>query len=123
MIACGTRWSGYALPYYFWLGLRGFVGAFLWLAFPLLLLGLGHRFPLLGLMGAGLFAIVVLYVPFMQVRFARTHRFRAFIEVLAVRQVYRRAARVRLRALGPFAVRDAALPAEDRSDSARPRVP
>ena len=82
---------GLRLPYYFWLGLRGFVGAFLWLAFPLLLLGLGHRFPLLGLMGAGLFAIVVLYVPFMQVRFARTHRFRAFIEVLAVRQVYRRA--------------------------------
>ncbi len=82
---------GLRLPYYFWLGVRGFAGAFMWLAFPLLLLGLGHRFWALGLLGAFLFGIVVLYVPFMQVRFARTHRFQAFFEVLAVRQVYRRA--------------------------------
>jgi len=82
---------GLRLPYYFWLGVRGFAGAFLWLAFPLLLLGLGHRFWGLGLIGAFLFGIVVLYVPFMQVRFARTHRFRAFFEVLKVRQVHRRA--------------------------------
>ncbi|MBP3957409.1 hypothetical protein J8F10_19355 [Gemmata sp. G18] len=79
------------LPYYFWLGARGFAGAFVWLALPLLLLGLGHRYWFVGLVGAGLFAVVVLYVPFMQARFARTHRFRAFFEVLKVRQVYRRA--------------------------------
>lgn len=83
--------AGLRLPYYFWLGLRGFAGAFLWLAFPLLLLGQGHRFWGMGLLGAALFAVVVLYVPFMQVRFARTHRFAAFFEVLKVRQVYRRA--------------------------------
>ncbi|VTR92334.1 Putative uncharacterized protein OS=uncultured Acidobacteria bacterium A2 PE=4 SV=1 [Gemmata massiliana] len=82
---------GLRVPYYFWLGVRGFAGAFLWLAFPLLLLGLGHRYWFVGVMGAGLLACVVLYVPFMQVRFARTHRFRAFFEVLKVRQVYRRA--------------------------------
>lgn len=79
------------LPHYFWLGLRGFVGAFVWLAFPLLLLGLGHRFWGLGLLGAALFSVVVLYVPFLQVRFARTRRFAAFFEVLKVRRVYRRA--------------------------------
>ena len=82
---------GLRLPYYFWLGVRGFAGAFVWLAFPLLLLGLGHRFWFVGLAGAGLLAVVVLYVPFLQVRFARTRRFRAFFEVLAVRRVYRRA--------------------------------
>ncbi len=82
---------GLWLPYYFWLGVRGFAGAFMWLAFPLLLLGVGHQFWFLGLVGAFLFGIVVLYVPFLQVRFARTQRFRAFFEVLAVRQVYRRA--------------------------------
>ncbi|MFM8273869.1 MAG: hypothetical protein ACKODX_16270 [Gemmata sp.] len=82
---------GLRLPYYFWLGLRGFVGALMWLAPPLLLLGLGHKFWGPGLLGAALFAVVVLYVPFMQVRFARTRRFRAFVEVRKLRQVYRRA--------------------------------
>ncbi|HEY1188846.1 MAG TPA: hypothetical protein VGE74_14420 [Gemmata sp.] len=79
------------LPYYFWLGVRGFAGAFVWLALPLLLLGLGHKFWGLGLLGAALLAAVVLYVPFVQVRFARTNRFAAFAEVLKVRRVYRRA--------------------------------
>ena len=31
------------LPYYFWLGLRGFFGAFLWLAIPLMLLTNGGQ--------------------------------------------------------------------------------
>lgn len=82
---------GLHLPDYFWLGVRGFAGGFVWLAFPLLLLGLGHRYWGLGLLGAALFAVVVLYVPFLQVRFARTRRFRVFFEVLKLRQVYRRA--------------------------------
>src|SRR5262249_5606322 len=46
------------LPYYFWLGFRGFAGAFLWLAIPLVLLGLGHRFPLVGLIGGMMLAVV-----------------------------------------------------------------
>jgi hypothetical protein len=77
------------LPYYFWLGVRGFVGAFLWLIVPLLLLAQGHRFPALGVLGAILLAIVVLYVPFLQVRFARDNRFRAFRELSQVRAVFR----------------------------------
>jgi hypothetical protein len=79
------------VPYYFWLGVRGFAGAFLWLAIPLLLLGQGHRFPLVGFVGGLLLAAVVPYVAFLQVRFARLNRFRAFAEALSVRQVYRRA--------------------------------
>jgi hypothetical protein len=83
--------KGLRIPYYFWLGVRGFVGAFLWLAIPLVLLGLGHRFPLVGLIGGMMLAVVVLYVPFLQVRFAQLNNFRAFGQVLAVRRVYRRA--------------------------------
>src|SRR5262245_8045996 len=82
---------GLRLPYYFWLGVRGFVGALLWLAFPLLLLGLGHRFPVIGFIGALFLAVVVLYVPFLQVRFARDNRFRAFWELYQVRGTFRRA--------------------------------
>lgn len=79
------------IPYYFWLGVRGFAGAFLWLAAPLLLLGQGHHYPLVGFVGGLLLAAVVPYVAFLQVRFARLDRFGAFVEVLSVRRVYRRA--------------------------------
>jgi len=79
------------LPYYFWFGLRGFVGAFLWLAIPLALLGQGHRNPALGILGALLLGIVVMYLPFLQARFARDNRFRAYRELRPVREEYRRA--------------------------------
>src|SRR5262249_1259234 len=82
---CTEAWAGVSafvralrLPYYFWLGVRGFAGAFLWLALPLTLLGQGHRNPMIGILGALLLALVVLYVPFLQMRFARDNRFRAF---------------------------------------------
>jgi hypothetical protein len=79
------------LPHYFWLGSRGFVGAFLWLAVPLLLLGSGHKYPLVGFLGGLMLAVVVLYVPFLQVRFARDNRLRAFREFKQVRAAFRRA--------------------------------
>ena len=82
---------GLRLPYYFWLGVRGFFGAFLWLAIPLLLLGLGHRAPAVGILGGLMLAAVVLYVPFLQVRFARDNRLRAFREFKQVRGAFRRA--------------------------------
>lgn len=83
--------AGLRLPYYFWLGVRGFFGAFLWLALPLLLLGQGHRAPLVGVIGGLMLAAVVLYVPFLQVRFARDNRLRAFREFRQVRAAFRRA--------------------------------
>ncbi|MBA4191759.1 MAG: hypothetical protein C0467_27585 [Planctomycetaceae bacterium] len=79
------------LPYYFWFGVRGFVGAFLWLAIPLALLGQGHRNPALGIVGAMLLAVVVMYLPFLQARFARDNRLRAYRELRPVREEYRRA--------------------------------
>jgi hypothetical protein len=83
--------TGLRLPYYFWLGVRGFLGAFLWLAVPLLLLAQGHRNWFLGVLGGLLLAAVVLYVPFLQVRFARDNRLRAFREFAQVRAAFRRA--------------------------------
>jgi hypothetical protein len=77
------------LPYYFWLGVRGFAGAFVWLAVPLSLLAVGHLNPAAGLLGGALLAVVVLYVPFLQARFARDDRFRAFREVSQVRDAFR----------------------------------
>ena len=40
------------MPYYFRLGLVGFVGTLAWLAVPAILIGATRRFPLLGLLGA-----------------------------------------------------------------------
>lgn len=79
------------LPYYFWLGVRGFLGAFLWLIVPLLLLAQGHRSPALGVLGGVLLFAVVLYVPFLQTRFARDDRLRAFRDIRSVRVAFRAA--------------------------------
>jgi len=79
------------LPYYFWLGWRGFWGAFLWLAGPITLLALGRKIPLLGFIGGGALVLVLLYVPFLQLRFAVQNRFRAFLEIRAIRQQFQRA--------------------------------
>jgi hypothetical protein len=79
------------LPYYFWLGLRGFTGAFLYLFIPLALLGQGHQKPVLGILGGLMLVVVVLYLPFLQTRFARDNRFRAFFQLAAIRREFRRA--------------------------------
>ncbi|MBV9126439.1 MAG: hypothetical protein JO112_24080 [Planctomycetes bacterium] len=79
------------LPYYFWLGLRGFVGSFLWLAVPVTLFALGRQAPLLGFVGALLLAWVVLYMPFLQIHFAVANRFRELFNLRAVRAAFARA--------------------------------
>lgn len=80
----------------FWLGLRGYLGALAWLLVPTVLFSaLRHtRRPvevLVTLLGAVLLALVLPVVPFMQARFAADGRWRAFVEVGAVRELYRRA--------------------------------
>jgi hypothetical protein len=79
------------LPYYFWLGARGYAGGLLWLLIPLTLLGLGHRVPAVGVLGGFMLGLVVVYLPFLQTRFARDNRFRGFRMLGAVRATYRRA--------------------------------
>jgi hypothetical protein len=79
------------LPYYFGLGFRGYLGAFLWLFLPLALLSVGHRLPAFGVLGGFLLGVVVLYLPLLQARFARDNRLRAYRQWLAVRRDFRRA--------------------------------
>jgi hypothetical protein len=83
------------LPYYFWLGFRGFVAALVWLALPVTLMALGQGHfggaALVGFLGALLLALVLLYLPFLQLRLAATNRLRAAFELRAVRAEFRRA--------------------------------
>lgn len=74
------------LPYFFWLGLRGFVGTMCWLALPVIMLIAAHDRPVIGFLGAILMGLVVLYLPFLQVRFVQENRLR---EMFAWRQIRR----------------------------------
>ena len=79
------------LPYYFSLGFRGLVGTLAWIVLPIALMGLGGKIPPVGFLGTFLFMFVLLYVPFLQIRFARDNRLRAHFEFFAVRRDFRRA--------------------------------
>ena len=91
------------IPHYFWLGLRGFVGAVIWLFIPILMVisstkvaqgdheaaaGIGG---LLGFVGSLLLAAVILYLPFLQAHFAAENRLRAMFQWSVVRAQCRRA--------------------------------
>jgi hypothetical protein len=89
-----TFWSfltSLHLPHYFRVGAVGFFGTLLWLAVPVILISLGGRLPLVGILGALLLAVVVPFVPFLQVRYAVEGRARALFDLRAVRERYRRA--------------------------------
>jgi len=83
------------LQHYFSLGFRGFLGALAWLALPVSLLALGQGLTpgafLLGLQGALMLGLVLIYLPFLQMRLALTNRLAAVFELGAVRQDFRRA--------------------------------
>jgi hypothetical protein len=83
------------LPYFWWLGLRGFLGAFVWLAVPVSLLAVGSaKFPVapvIGFVGALMLAFVLLYLPFLQMRLAVYNRFKAVFQICAVRRTFARA--------------------------------
>jgi hypothetical protein len=84
------------LPYYFSLGLRGFAGTLVWLVIPVGLLAIASRLrpgpaAIAGLLGGLLLALVLLYLPFLQARFAAENRFRAMFELGVVRRDFKRA--------------------------------
>lgn len=94
---------GMRIPYFFWLGVRGFAGAIVWLFVPIMFIIVttnlnlddqqaanGLSF-LAGLVGTALLAIVLLYLPFMQAHFAAENRFVAMFEWSEVRRQFRRA--------------------------------
>lgn len=88
--------SGLRLPFLFWLGARGFAGTLLWLLIPVGLMILAANIAsnagaLVSLLGGLLLMGVLLYLPFLQVWFAREGRFHAFLEIAEVRRLSARA--------------------------------
>ena len=88
----------------FRLGLGGFLGGLAWVAAPTLLFA-ASRFsdrpgaPLVSLVGGLVLAAVLMWVPFLQARYAATGRASAFLELGAVREWFRRAPIAMLAAL------------------------
>lgn len=87
-----------------WLGLGGFVGGLAWVVGPTLLFAatrLSDRpwAPLVSLLGGLLLAAVLMWVPFLQARYAATGRSVAFLELGVVREWFRRAPLAMLAAL------------------------
>ncbi len=85
------------LLYFFSLGARGFAGAAIWLAFPLMVLMFfgsitNPGLAVLGSLGGSvLLAGVCLYLPFLQTRFSMTGRFAEFFSIAATRDLFCRA--------------------------------
>jgi len=85
------------LPFYLWLGFRGFAGTFLWLMVPVgILLAAAQLAPdkggaVLSLLGGFLLMGVALYLPFLQVHFAVEDHWTALFAVGAVRRQFQRA--------------------------------
>ncbi len=79
------------LPHYFRVGLVGYLGTLAWLVPPALLIAAGGRWPILGFVGAFWLALVVPFLPFLQVRYAVEGRASALFAPRAVRERYRRA--------------------------------
>jgi len=82
---------GLRVPYYFRLGLVGFVGTLVWLAVPAILIASTAKFPLLGLAGALILAVIVPFLPFLQVRYAVEGHVSALFSRRAIRDRFRRA--------------------------------
>ena len=87
-----------------WLGVRGFVGTFLWLFIPTVLFSALRDTTRPGqvivtLLGAVSLAAVLSWVPFLQARFAAEGRMEVFRDLATVREWWRRAPVVMLLAL------------------------
>jgi hypothetical protein len=77
------------IPYYFRLGLIGFVGTLAWLAIPGALIAAVGVAPLLAPIGMLLLAIVVPFLPFLQVRYALEGHISALFSRRAIRDRFR----------------------------------
>ncbi|MFN0051917.1 MAG: hypothetical protein ACKV0T_06980 [Planctomycetales bacterium] len=86
---------GLRLKHHFWLGVRGYVGAMLWLVIPTALFAATNKtegVPILAtLLGGALLMVVLSWVPFLQAHFAAENRWGAMFELRTVRALYRHA--------------------------------
>ena len=79
------------LPYYFHLGLQGFIGGLVWLVIPISLLAIAKTAPLLGFLGGALLIFVLLYLPFLQTQAAVTGNWSSLFAWKTVRRTIARA--------------------------------
>lgn len=84
------------LPYFFWLGLRGLIGAVAWLIVPVSMLAVASRLKpgpgaLIGLLGGVLMAFVLVHLPFLQARFAAANRLSVMFSLRDNRRAFARA--------------------------------
>lgn len=81
------------LKHHFLLGLRGFVGAALWLIVPTMMFAAASPDEgaqnLIAFLGAIGLVLVLSWLPFLQARFALTGRFKTMFELRTIRQLYR----------------------------------
>jgi hypothetical protein len=88
---------GLHLPQHFWLGLRGFAGAAVWLVVPVLMLIGGSTIPNAGLaflsgwLGALLLTVVLAHLLILQTHFSCEKRFVSFFEVTRSWGLFQRA--------------------------------
>lgn len=83
------------LRHHFWLGLRGFAGAFAWLFIPTVCFGAMQSTqkpgPIFVTLFGGLLLIMTLsWLPFLQAHFAAQNRFAAFRDLKLIREYFRR---------------------------------
>jgi hypothetical protein len=82
------------LRHHFWLGVRGFAGAFVWLAIPTALFAQARPDNggtiLLSIVGGLGLVVVFSWLPFLQARFAMTGEWRDMFDRRAIKQLYRR---------------------------------
>lgn len=87
--------KGLRLNHHFWLGLRGFAGAFLWLVIPTALLAVASRPEgaevAVTILGGLCLVVAFAWVPFLQARFAAEQRFAVMFELRTIRDLYRHA--------------------------------
>jgi hypothetical protein len=82
--------GGFAVPRIFSLGLRGYLGAALWLLVPTTLIAIGRQGGL-AVLGVLQLVIVLLFLPLLQIHFAVHGRLRRYLDVYAVVDLFTRA--------------------------------
>lgn len=83
------------LRHHFWLGLRGFAGAFAWLFIPTVLFGAMSDTSkpgeiILTWFGGLALVVTLSWIPFLQARFAAENRLSAMLELGTIRELFRR---------------------------------
>lgn len=81
--------------HFFWLGVKGWVGAFLWLVIPTAIFAAANKpnggAAFVSIVGGVLLSIVFAWIPFLQARYAAEGRVSAYKELRTIRELYRRA--------------------------------